>query len=156
MVPIADLLDEKLVAWRLHGDTKEAVIAELVDLVAAAGLARNRDEALGTVLARERTVSTGLENGVAIPHGKTDAVNRLVVALGLKPEGLDFASLDAQPSRIFVLTLSPLADTGPHIQFLATMSKLLRRADVRDALLTAPDAAAVIAGLLTAAAAVKR
>ena len=125
----------------LKGATKEAVLAEMVDLLVASGHIRDRDAVLKAVLEREKRMSTGMQNGIAIPHGKTDSVDCLVAALGIKRGGVDFGALDGQPSNIFVMTVSPDSRTGPHIQFLAEISRPLNDASVRAKLLaaTSPD-----------------
>ncbi|HOW98189.1 MAG TPA: PTS sugar transporter subunit IIA [Kiritimatiellia bacterium] len=124
----------------LKSSAKDAVIGELMDLLMATGKIRDldaRQKAIQAVLDRERKMSTGMQNGVAIPHGKTDTVDTLVAAIGLKKEGVDFQALDGQPSRIFVMTLSPDTRTGPHIQFLAEISRQLSDAAVRERILKA-------------------
>ena len=125
----------------LKGATKEAILAEMVDLLVASGHIRDRDAVLKAVLEREKRMSTGMQNGIAIPHGKTDSVDCLVAALGIKRGGVDFGALDGQPSTIFVMTVSPDSRTGPHIQFLAEISRPLNDASVRAKLLaaTSPD-----------------
>ncbi|HRT06024.1 MAG TPA: PTS sugar transporter subunit IIA [Kiritimatiellia bacterium] len=125
----------------LKGTTKEAILAEMVDLLVASGHIRDRDAVLKAVLEREKRMSTGMQNGIAIPHGKTDSVDCLVAALGIKRAGVDFGALDGQPSNIFVMTVSPDSRTGPHIQFLAEISRPLNDASVRAKLLaaTSPD-----------------
>ena len=125
----------------LQGATKEAILAEMVDLLMASGHIRDRDAVLKVVLEREKRMSTGMQNGIAIPHGKTDSVDCLVAALGIKRAGVDFGALDGQPSNIFVMTVSPDSRTGPHIQFLAEISRPLNDASVRAKLLaaTSPD-----------------
>ncbi|MBP5786749.1 MAG: PTS sugar transporter subunit IIA, partial [Kiritimatiellae bacterium] len=92
-------------------------------------------------LERERRMSTGMQNGIAIPHGKTDAVDCLIAAMGVKREGVDFGALDGEPSTIFVMTVSPDSRTGPHIQFLAEISRPLNDPAVREKILaaTTPD-----------------
>ena len=121
----------------LKGATKEAILAEMVDLLVASGHIRDRDAVLKAVLEREKRMSTGMQNGIAIPHGKTDSVDCLVAALGIKHGGVDFGALDGQPSTIFVMTVSPDSRTGPHIQFLAEISRPLNDASVRARLLAA-------------------
>ena len=121
----------------LQGATKEAILAEMVDLLMASGHIRDRDAVLKAVLEREKRMSTGMQNGIAIPHGKTDSVDCLVAALGIKRSGVDFGALDGQPSTIFVMTVSPDSRTGPHIQFLAEISRPLNDASVRSKLLAA-------------------
>lgn len=89
-----------------------------------------------------------MQNGIAIPHGKTDSVDCLVAALGIKREGIDFGALDGQPSTIFVMTVSPDSRTGPHIQFLAEVSRPLNDASVRAKILSASTREEVLKLLL--------
>lgn len=133
-------LSKDTILMELKSTTKEGVIEEMIDLLMAAGKIRDlkdRKEALRAVLDRERKMSTGMQNGIAIPHGKTDRVDSLVAALALKKEGVDFGALDNQPSKIFIMTLSPDTRTGPHIQFLAEISRHLSDASVRERILNA-------------------
>jgi fructose-specific phosphotransferase system IIA component len=104
---------------------KEAVITELVDLLDANGLLLDRDVALEAVLARERTRSTGTGAGIAIPHGKCKAVKELVMAIGIAREPIEFESVDGKPVTILILLVSPADQTGPHIQALARISRLM-------------------------------
>lgn len=130
-------LSRQAVTLDLKGTTKEAVIEELIDLLDQAGKLRDRKAALKAVLDREKKMSTGMQSGIAIPHGKTDSVDALVAAVGLKKEAMDFDSMDGQPSNIFILTVTPANRTGPHIQFLAEISRLLNDDSVRGRLLLA-------------------
>ena len=130
------LMQSRLCA-HLKGDTKDAIIEEMVDLLDQTGSVPDRQAALTAVRERESKMSTGMQFGVAIPHGKTDSITTLVTAVALKPEGVDFAALDGEPSRIFIMTLSPVSDTGPHIQYLSEISKLLNQSTLREALLAA-------------------
>ena len=130
-------LSRQAVTLDLEGSTKDAVIEELVDLLDRAGKLRDRKAALKAVLEREKKMSTGMQNGIAIPHGKTESVDALAAAVGIKKDGLDFDSMDGEPSRIFILTVTPANRTGPHIQFLAEISRLLNDAAVRQRLLNA-------------------
>ena len=134
-------LTVETISLDLQGDSKEAILAEMVDLLVASGHIRDRAAVLKAVLEREKRMSTGMQNGIAIPHGKTDSVDCLVAALGIKRGGVDFGALDGQPSNIFVMTVSPDSRTGPHIQFLAEISRPLNDASVRAKLLaaTSPD-----------------
>ncbi|MDP6490806.1 MAG: PTS sugar transporter subunit IIA [Kiritimatiellia bacterium] len=121
----------------LHGDTKEAIIAELIDALDRAGKLSDRDEALKVVMDREATMSTGLEDGVALPHGKSMTLPDLVAAFGLKPEGVDFKALDGNPSTLFVLVVSPVTQPTQHIQFLGELGRALMCPAVREKLLEA-------------------
>jgi PTS system nitrogen regulatory IIA component len=127
----------------LTGRTKNDLIEELVDLAARNGRIPDRKAALKAVLEREKKMSTGMHHGLAIPHGNSDTVDTLVASLGLVPEGVEFESMDGEPSRIFILTVSPANRAGPHIQFLAEVSRLFNRGDVRREILAADSAEAV-------------
>jgi Kef-type K+ transport system membrane component KefB/mannitol/fructose-specific phosphotransferase system IIA component (Ntr-type) len=139
-------LDASVLEPNLAGTTKVSIIEELIQLAARSGMIKNIDEAREAVLAREDTGSTGMQDGVALPHGKTWAVDQIVSAIGLKPGGIDFDSLDGVPSTIFVLVLSPMDVTGPHIRFLATVSQTLNE-EGRKALLECGTAAEMYACL---------
>lgn len=132
----------------LQATTKASIIEELVDLLMASGRIRDRDAVLKAVNDRERRMSTGMQNGVAIPHGKTDSVDGLVAAFGIKADGVDFGALDGRPSKFLVMTVSPDSRTGPHIQFLAEISRPLNDANVRQRLLAAKTRDEVLSILL--------
>ena len=121
----------------LKADTKQGIIEEMVDRLCAAGKINDRNAVLAAVMERESKMSTGMQNGVAIPHGKTDAVKSLVAAVGLNKNGVDFDSMDGAPCTIFIMTLSPTKRTGPHIQFLAEVSRLISQPAAREKLLAA-------------------
>lgn len=139
---IRRLLDEDNILIDLKSATKEGVIEELLDLLVKNDKIKDRAAALKAIMDRERKMSTGMQHGIAIPHGKTDAmtVEKLVTALGIKREGIDFGSLDGKPSTIFIMTLSPMNRTGPHIQFLAEMSQILNDPQKRESVLAAQSA----------------
>jgi PTS system nitrogen regulatory IIA component len=126
----------------LAGTDKNSVITELVDLLAENGLLANKQAALDAVFARERTRSTGIGSGIAIPHGKTAAVRELVMAMGIAQQPVDFDSVDKKPVAIVILLVSPLDQTGPHIQALARISRLMLDNEFKDALEKAPSAQA--------------
>ena len=133
----------------LKADTKKGVIEEMIGAMAATGKFTGRTAAVQAVLAREEKMSTGMQNGIAIPHGKTDAVDQLVAAVGIHRAGVDFAAMDGKPSHIFIMTLSPENRAGPHIQFLAEISKVLSQPELRGKLLKASGADEIL-NLLTA------
>jgi PTS system nitrogen regulatory IIA component len=137
------VITEDAVILPLKAVEKNASIEELVDLLVATGRIKDRSLALKDILEREAKMSTGMQNGLALPHAKTDAVDRLVAAVGIKPGGIEFQSIDGQPSTVIILTLSPLNRAGPHIQFLAEIGRLIGDAGVRSRLLTARSAADV-------------
>jgi PTS system nitrogen regulatory IIA component len=131
------ILTPSLVSMHLQGTTKEELIRELLDILASNGKISDVDSVLSEVLVREKEMSTGIQYGVAIPHVKTKAVKNLVACIGLKPEGVDFQALDGEPSNIFIMTLSPIDRVGPHVQFLAEISKVITTAESRTKLLKA-------------------
>ena len=118
-------VSKDLLVLELKGNTKEEVLEELLQLVKSKGLIKKFDEASKAVWEREKSMSTGMQYGIAIPHGRTDAVDRIICAIGLKPDGIDFESIDGQPSRIFVLTLSPATGGTPYMQFMAMISQMM-------------------------------
>lgn len=135
------------ISLQLKNESKFPVIEELLDLMAKNGKLLDKDLALKDILAREGYSSTGLENGIAIPHAKTDGVKRLTLALGLKKDGLDFDSLDGKPAQFIFLVVSPRDISGPHIQSLAVISRALKDVSTRQALLEAVSAEEV-AGII--------
>ena len=137
-------LDKNNIFLDLKSGSKETVIEEMIDRLVDSGKLKEKARPLQAIQAREQKMGTGMEHGIAIPHGKTDAVDHLVTAVGLKQEGIDFEAIDGKPSRIFIMTVSPLNRTGPHIQFLAEVSKLLKDDGTRKRLLAARTAEDVI------------
>lgn len=119
----------------LQADSKQGIIEEMVDRLVAAGKVKDRAAVLDALLERENKMSTGMQNGVAIPHGKTDAVKSLVAAVGLQKAGVNFDSMDGSLCTIFIMTLSPTKRTGPHMQFLAEVSRLISQPAEREKLL---------------------
>ncbi len=109
----------------LAATDKTGVITELIDLLVETGGIQKRTAALDAVLKREAERTTGIGYGLAIPHGKSDGCERLVVAAGKPALPLDFQSLDGRPVTFVVLLVSPPDQTGPHIQALAKISRLM-------------------------------
>ncbi|WP_319562797.1 PTS sugar transporter subunit IIA [Marispirochaeta sp.] len=142
------VLSPEVVSLGLKASTKKEVIEELIDLLSQSGKIKDREAALQAVLERESKMSTGIQHGVAIPHGKSGAVDDLVACVAVKPEGIDFESLDGEQSRIFIMTLSPLNKTGPHVQFLAEISRLLKTAESRERILQVTSKQELLSALL--------
>lgn len=124
----------------LTASDKIGVITQLIDLLGATGGLSNRDAALEAVLKREGERTTGIGYGLAIPHGKSDGCDRLVMAAGKPAEPVDFQSLDGRPVTFVVLLVSPPDQTGPHIQALAKISRLMNIEDFRTAVAQATTA----------------
>ena len=138
------VLTTDTVDLHLKGPTKEAIIDEMLELLVKAGKVTDKAAARECVLDRERKMSTGMKHGIAIPHGKTDTVSDLVACIGISDNPVDFDSLDQEPCRIFIMTLSPVNKTGPHLQFLAEVSLLFKSPEKRQLILETQDKAEVI------------
>lgn len=122
---LTQILQPGCIKAPLENTDKMAVIEELIDLLDAGKLLQERDAALDAVIMREKTRSTGVGSGIAIPHGKSRAVKELVMAIGIAKTPIDFESVDNQPVKIVILLVSPTNQTGPHIQALARISRLM-------------------------------
>jgi PTS system nitrogen regulatory IIA component len=109
----------------------------LLDILVKAKKIDDRSSALVAVMDREKKMSTGMKHGIAIPHGKSPTVNDLVACIGVSDAAVDFDALDHEPCRIFIMTLSPVEKTGPHLQFLAEISLLFKSSEKRQEILNA-------------------
>ena len=126
-----------MVETGIQAVSKKEVIERMLEIACRSGKVKDRGLAARDTTAREELASTGMENGIAIPHAKTDAVDGLVACVGVTKHGVDFESLDRRPARIFIMTLSPVSGAGPHVQFLAAISRILTDAKTRKAILKA-------------------
>ena len=138
---ITEFLDENAISCELKGTTKDGVIREVVALLVRAGSIKEKDagKLVQILLDREALGSTGIGQGVAIPHGKSDCVSQLVGAVGLSKSGVDFDSLDGEPTHIFFLLVAPQDSAGPHLKALARISRLLKDKHFRDSLKNSKD-----------------
>ena len=125
---IMDFLRERAISVNLEAKDKEGVIRELVHLLVKAGEIKPPDEEkiVPTLLARESLGSTGIGQGVGIPHGKSNVVRQLVGAFGISRRGVNFDSLDGEMAHIFFLLVAPEDSAGPHLKALARISRLLK------------------------------
>lgn len=138
---IVDLLDSLAIAEELRGTTKNEVLGELTDALLRVETSLDRDEVVRVLQERERLGSTGIGDGVAIPHGKLKDLDRLLISFGRSRAGVDFDSMDGKPSHLFFLLVAPEESVGVHLKTLARISKLLKNPQVRKRLLEAQDAA---------------
>ena len=134
---LKETLNENLVSVDLAGRDKPSIIKALLDILCRTGKVLDPEGALQDLLVHEAEMSTGMENGIAIPHVKTDTVNELVACVGVSRRKINFESLDRQPSRIFIMTLSPKGSAGPHARFLSDIARVLKDAKVRKRILKA-------------------
>jgi PTS system nitrogen regulatory IIA component len=138
------VLAQETISLHLKGTTKEEIINELLDILVAANKIQDRAAALSAVMDREWKMSTGMKHGIAIPHGKSPTIHDLVACIGVSDNPVDFDSLDHEPCRIFIMTLSPVEKTGPHLQFLAEISLLFKSSEKRQEILNAASPEAVL------------
>jgi PTS system nitrogen regulatory IIA component len=136
-------LDPACIKLELAAVSRDDAIRELIGLIHAKHHLRNVGEVIRVVMEREEKMSTSLENGLAVPHGKTASIDRLLVAVGLKQKGIDFRSADGQPSKIIILILSSATQSGPHVRCLAEIGRLLQSDANRRKILGAKDAETV-------------
>lgn len=119
----------------LKGQTKSEIIDEMIDILYNNGKLNDKEEYKKEILKREAQSSTGMEEGIAIPHGKTDAVKIPTVAIGISKKGVDYESLDGKPSHLFFMIAAPSNSNNSHIELLSKITTLLLEDDIREALL---------------------
>ncbi|HOZ46536.1 MAG TPA: PTS sugar transporter subunit IIA [Candidatus Hydrogenedentes bacterium] len=143
---MGELLHSRVVKIGLEAETKFEAIEELVDLLVEAHeipLAA-RNHVVDVVIERERSMSTGMEYGVALPHGVSDQIDDLIGALGIAPEGIPFESLDAQPAKLIVLLVLPKRNFQGHVRTLAGIAHLMNAPGFREKLIRAADVQEVL------------
>jgi PTS system nitrogen regulatory IIA component len=131
------VLTKETISLHLKGTSKEEIINELLDILVGANKIQDRDAAFAAVMEREEKMSTGMKHGIAIPHGKSATIHDLVACIGISDAPVEFDALDHEPCRIFIMTLSPIEKTGPHLQFLAEISLLFKSSEKRQEILQA-------------------
>lgn len=144
---LLDILTTQSTLVGLKGHSKDEIIEELVDSLEVGAAIADRDKVLEAVLEREKIMSTGIGDGIAIPHGKSDAVSQLSAALGIHKRGVDFEALDGEPAFVFFLLVSPANVSGPHIKALARISRMLKNDTFKKRLIEA-DTAEEILGII--------
>lgn len=131
---IVDYLKEDCIITNLKSRDKEGTLRELIKLLEKNGYFKNGEKILETVMEREKLGSTGIGQGIAIPHAKTDQINDIVCALGISQNGVDFDSLDGEPVYIIFLVLAPTKSIGQHLKTLAKIARLLKDKVFRNSL----------------------
>ena len=139
---LTDILNEQRVTTQLTAENKDDALRALATLFAADDPGLSADAVHEVLRERERLASTGVGSGVAIPHGRIASLDQLRAAVAISPAGIPFDAIDGAPVRIVVGVLAPQHHTGDHLRILARVSRLLRSAQVRESLLSAPDALA--------------
>jgi len=139
-----DFLHEKAISVDIKATKKSDVIKELVDLLSQTHPLKQNDKLIKTFMNRESLGSTGIGQGIGIPHAKSDIVHELIGVLGISKAGVDFDSLDGEPTHIFILLVAPEDAAGPHLKALAKISRMLKDKFIRDSLIAAKNPKAVI------------
>jgi PTS system nitrogen regulatory IIA component len=141
---ILDFLDPVAITIDLAATTKRGVLEELVGLLAQDHKVKDATAAVEVLMEREKLGSTGIGQGIAIPHAKTDQASEVTAAFGLSRRGVQFDSLDGEPVYIFFLLLAPPDAAGMHLKALARISRLLKDKFFRQSLRDVKDAADVL------------
>jgi mannitol/fructose-specific phosphotransferase system IIA component (Ntr-type) len=143
---LGEILHPETVKFRMEAQDKHEAIDELVDLLVEAHevALSQRDHIVDVVMQREKTMSTGMENGIALPHGSSDRIDHIIGAMGLAPEGIPFDSLDGKPAQLIILLVMPRNNFQGHVRTLAGVAHLLGNDDARKALLAAKSAEGVV------------
>ncbi|HDM77840.1 MAG TPA: PTS sugar transporter subunit IIA [Deltaproteobacteria bacterium] len=134
---ILDILPKEAIVPELKARTKREVLEELSDALIGIQKYLKRDELVEVLMERERLGSTGIGEGVAIPHGKLKDIDQLLISFGRSTEGIDFDSMDGKPAHLFFLLVAPENSAGIHLRALAKISRLLRSVDLRQKLFNA-------------------
>lgn len=131
------ILKEEFLRDNLLSDNKKDVLAELINILIASGLTLDATKAIDVLQHREKLGSTGIGDGVAIPHGKISDLSNLVIAFGRSKKGIPFNAVDGKPVHLFFLLMAPENSTGQHLKVLAKISKLLKTPGFRKKLIDA-------------------
>ena len=140
---IVDLIKREMVVPALQATDKQGLLEELATYMAERHPRIDRTVLSKVLIEREALASTAIGEGVAIPHGKLGAVSEIVACLGRAPEGVEFDSMDGQPTYLFFVLVAPESSTGAHLKALARISRVFKDPEFRRRLLAASDAEAM-------------
>lgn len=141
---IVDFLSHEAVTVDLAAQTKEDIIKELVQLLYKTKKIKDVAHIVKILMEREELGSTGIGQGIAIPHGKSDTIKNIVAAFGISKKGIDFEALDGEPVNLIFLLVAPIDSAGAHLKALAKISRLLKDKFFRQALRESKDAKEVM------------
>ena len=136
---ITDILNEASVFQDLRSSTKKGVLEELSTVLVQEGKLPDRDKVVEVLLDREKLGSTGIGDGIAIPHGKMKGIEDLITSFGRSTKGINFESMDNKPTHLFFLLVAPENSAGIHLKALARISRLLKDSSFRSRLMEAKD-----------------
>jgi len=134
---ITDMLKREFVLEQLKAGNKRDALAELAGVFALGRIKVDSEAMLHVLLERERLGSTGIGDGIAIPHGKLPGLEEMVVSFGRSREGIAFEAMDGKPVHLFFLLMAPENSAGQHLKALAKISRMLKDANFRKSLLEA-------------------
>jgi len=137
---LVDVLQPQFIKIPLEKNTKEEVIRELISVLKVHHQVEDEEAIFQAVLEREKIMTTGVGNGVAIPHSKHSSCKFFAIALGVHPGGVDFQAIDKQPARIIFLLIGPEENPGTHIRLLSRISRIISREKVREQILNSHSA----------------
>ena len=134
---ILDILNKDCIIPELRSRTKKEVLEELTEALSNCKANLNKEALVEVLLERERLGSTGIGDGIAIPHGKIQDLDELILSFGRSSQGIEFDSMDGRPTHLFFLLIAPENSAGIHLRALAKISRLLKSAHFRQRLLEA-------------------
>ena len=137
MVTIRDLLQDNLIIEEIAATDKIGVLREFAQLLKTRGKVENEEELIRVLIERETLGSTGVGDGVAIPHGKLHNIPEMIMAFGRSKGGIEFQSVDAKPAFLFFLLVTPNDKPGDHLKALARISRILKNPALRAGLVQA-------------------
>jgi PTS system nitrogen regulatory IIA component len=141
---IMDFLSPDAITVDLKASDKKSAIVELVEILKSTKKTKKTDEIIEVILEREKLGSTGIGQGVAIPHGKTDVLQEQVGVLGISRKGIEFNSLDGEPVHIVFLLVGPVEIAGQHLKALSRISRLFKDKFLRQAIKDAASANEIV------------
>jgi PTS system nitrogen regulatory IIA component len=136
---IIDMFKKEYIIEELKAKSKRAVLAELSEIFTHYHSGIQSEAMVEVLLDREKLGSTGIGDGIAIPHGKLKGLDHLVIAFGRSREGIDFDAIDGKPVHIFFLLMAPESSTGQHLKALAKISRMLKDQEFRSSLMSAKN-----------------
>jgi PTS system nitrogen regulatory IIA component len=141
---LVDVLKENMIFLNFEANNKEEAIEKFINSLEKTGTIKEPNALKDALLEREKLGTTGVGNGIAMPHARSSAIKDLTVAFFRSEKGIDFKSMDSEPVHLVFLLLAPVTAGGPYLKLLAKISRLLRGDDFRTALMEAKDVAAVL------------
>ena len=145
---IEDILKKDSIIADLVGTNKEEVLREVTDFLQSQGLIKNKESLLNTLIEREKLGSTGIGENVAIPHGKSDELSKMVTVFARSLKGVDFEALDQKPVHFVCMVIAPSNSTGQHLKTLARISRIFKSQNLRDGILKLQNADQIYSLLL--------